>query len=196
MTVFRGVNSQFFDLSENAGVAPARLTFQLDDQLADLKRRRLAAPLHRSELPLLAGLPDPPTERVGMDDRDELVERPAELRAESDQPRSFLWGQVKPRRQLAPNHLVLDCQVAHLPGQFPLGRAGDQKEQLRVDVPHGGCRRKVLSSMGLISFWHSEQRVATADPRHARSGCGRRRSLRSLESARILGPVNPAPIFQ
>jgi hypothetical protein len=36
-----------------------------------------------------------------------------------------------------------------------VGGSGDQKQQRVVDVPHDRCGRKMLSSMWLISFWHT-----------------------------------------
>ncbi len=90
-----------------------------------------------------------------MDDRDQLVDGLSESGAEPDQPVPLLKRDQNTRRQFATQDLVLDLQVLDLAGQFFLGSARDQKQQLSVDVSDGRCGRKVLSSMGMISFLHT-----------------------------------------
>jgi hypothetical protein len=42
-----------------------------------------------------------------------------------------------------------------LAGQLFVRGTGDQQQESVVDVPHDGCGLKLLSSKGLISFWHT-----------------------------------------
>ena len=44
--------------------------------------------------------------------------------------------------------------------------ARDQKQQIRVDVPHGRCRRKMLCRMGKALFLHTASPVASRPRRH------------------------------
>src|SRR4051812_27072158 len=125
------------------------LSGQLDDQPADLKRRWSAAHFCRLNLPLLAGHPYPAAERIGMNDRDQLVERPAQFGTEPDQPVSLLRSDRNAPRELAAENLILDLQVGDLAGQLFARGAGDQQQESVVDVPHGRSRLKWLCNMGL-----------------------------------------------
>jgi len=53
------------------------------------------------------------------------------------------------------NAVVLG-EVLNVPSQFLLRGTCDQKEQFRVNVPHGRCDPKSLMVTGMISFLHTD----------------------------------------
>ena len=99
-----------------------------------------------------------------MDYRDDLVQCTAELGGEADQPVLFLLGDRHPRRQLAPQDLVLNLEVTDLPGEFLLCRAGDNEQQRTVDVPHGSILRKLKHHKEMTSFSHTGSRFGRQIP--------------------------------
>ena len=128
-----------------------------------------------------------------MHNRDQFAQRFAQPGSKPHQPAALLRGDRDSRRQLAPQDLVLNLQVRDLPGKLFLRGTGNQEEQLRVDVPHRGCRRKLLSSMGLTSFWHPGAGVAKAEKRG--SGLGSQPHVRSVAAAALSALSREREIF-
>jgi len=91
-----------------------------------------------------------------MDDQNQLVNRLAKPGTKPDEAIPLLQSDGSPRRQLAAQDLILDLEILDLPGQLFLRGPGDQEEKFRVDIPHGRSRRKVLISMGMTSFLHTD----------------------------------------
>jgi hypothetical protein len=73
----------------------------------------------------------------------------------ADQPVPLLGRDRDSGRQFATQDLVLDLQIGNLAGQLLVRGAGNQQQESVVDIPHGRCGRKMLSSRELISFWHT-----------------------------------------
>lgn len=73
-----------------------------------------------------------------MHNRHQFVDRRSKLGGELRQPVLLLLSHGHPGRQLAPQDFVLDLELAHLPGQFLLGRARDQQQQGLKQVLHCG----------------------------------------------------------
>lgn len=136
-------------------ITPAVLPGQFQDELTNRFRRGATPDLDGLQAPAFTVLPNPAPQRGRMHDRNELVDRLAELRSKSHQSVPLPKCDRNSRRQLAPQDLIFHLQVLDLAGQFLLRGPRDQKQKLRVDVPHGRCRRKMLSSMGMTSFLHT-----------------------------------------
>ena len=135
---------KLLELPEDPGVAPTRFPGQLENQLANLFRGPFATPRRGHRLATLAFLPNPAPHRVGMHDRDQVVERPTKLGREARQSPPLLRRELDPRRQLLPHCLALNHEKAVMPNQLFLGRASDQHQERAIDVPHGGQTPQVV----------------------------------------------------
>jgi hypothetical protein len=60
--------------------------------------------------------------------------------------------------------LVLNLEVTDLPGKLLLRRAGDDKQQRSVNVPHGVNLRKLKHHKELTSFSHTGSRFGRQIP--------------------------------
>ena len=61
---------------------------------------------------------------------------------------------MSPNRWSCPEDLVLDLQVLELPGQFSMGRTGNEKQERLVNVGHRTRVRKMMLSMVMAIFSH------------------------------------------
>jgi hypothetical protein len=136
---------------KNAGVAPARVLGQFENQLADRLGSRSTTTFGGNMLLPPAPVPNPTTQRAWVYYRDDLVQCPAKLCGEASQPVFLFLSHRHPRRQLAAEDLVLDLEIADLPSEFLLRRAGD-KQQRSVNVPHGANQRKLKRGKKMTSF--------------------------------------------
>lgn len=149
-----GSNVEFPELAEDAGKSPSVLSGQLQDDGPDVGGRGAASALRRAPFSRSAILSDPAADRVGMDDRRQLVERASQLGSESRQPVALLRRDVHNPRQLAPQDLVLNLEVADVPGELLLCGAGNEEQQRSVNVAHGTVRWKSGADREMALFLH------------------------------------------
>jgi hypothetical protein len=69
-----------------------------------------------------------------------------------------------PRRQFAPQDLVLQRELTDLPSEFVQRRAGDEKQPGLVEVPHGMSLRKLKRHKKMTSFSHAGLRFGRQIP--------------------------------
>jgi len=87
-----------------------------------------------------------------VNDRHQFVDRRSELGSKLRQPVLLFLGYGDPGRQLTPQDFVLDLEVADLPGQLFLGRAGDQQQQGLKQVLHCGRLGERWENQGRSHF--------------------------------------------
>lgn len=160
-------DAQFLEFTEDTGVPPTGLPSDPEDLLANFLGRsrpaRFASGPLRGLGQLLVG--GPPLEGAVTDDRDQFLDRRADLRAQLDQSLALPLGHGNPPGQLGPEYLVLRFEILNLCDQVALRRVGQHLQEGVEKASHGcyrGLRR--VPAAGDRVF---EQRRAASIPHNA-----------------------------
>jgi hypothetical protein len=116
---------------------------KFEDQLADRLCGRPATSLRGNKLVTPTPFPNAATQRARVDDSDNLAQCLAKFSGEANESDRFLFVDRYPRRQLAPQDLVVNLELADLTSEFLVRCARNNAQQRLVNISHGVNQRKL-----------------------------------------------------
>jgi hypothetical protein len=159
-------DTQFLQLAQNACEAPSVFAGHFEDQTTDVNpgsRPAFLPSIHRRS----PALTNPATERVRMDDGDQLIQGFTQFGTKSNEPISFVRSQSDPRGQFVSQDPVLNLQVADMPGEIFVGRGRKNQQESSIDVAHRGNLIKCSRGNRLASFLHTARTPSTWTKHHS-----------------------------
>jgi|GEM_PF-5593368 len=138
------LDAQLLEFAPKPSKTPVVLAGQANDDFARLLRGAGSPTLGHDRCLLAGG--DPASEGPDADDGDQMLKGGAHRFAKFDQPLALCRRDSDPRRQLAPQNLVLSLEILDLADELFLGRAGQQEKErleggLHGDIVDGGMDR-------------------------------------------------------